>query len=100
MEDLVALSRYLKDNYSDAELRMARYIFETDLLTYSVPLNKGKQGEADSNISNNPLDFYADYLSSFRLHYSVLEEESFRMMSTTFTASEMVTSPSPLTSPF
>jgi len=51
VEDLVALSRYLKDNYTDAELRMARYIFETDLLTYSVPLNKGKPGDVDSNIS-------------------------------------------------
>ena len=56
MEDIVTLVRYLKDNFTDSELRMARYIFETDLLTYNLPTNKVKPGESDTLKVGNVLE--------------------------------------------
>ena len=58
MEDLIA-HRYLKDNFSDAELRMARYIFETDLWLSNMMTRKKEYRRKSTNIQkpSNIIEF-------------------------------------------
>ena len=57
MEDTINFSKYLKDNFTDAELRMARYIFEADLLMSNYSVDKPRNGEPNNqNTKSNILD--------------------------------------------
>ena len=45
MDELENFVKYIKSKFSDNEIKMAKFIYETDLLSYTMPIDKVREGE-------------------------------------------------------
>lgn len=57
MEETEKFAKYLKDNFSDAELRMARYIFQSELMVSNMMTEKKNVGERVQEKPLNIIEF-------------------------------------------
>ena len=56
MDELESFVRFIKEKFSENEIKMARFIHETDLLTYTMLTEKVKEGDKFVDKPTNVLE--------------------------------------------
>ena len=56
MDELESFVKFIKDKFTDNEIKMARFINETDLLTYTMLTEKVKEGDKFVDKPTNVLE--------------------------------------------
>lgn len=58
MEEAENFVKFIKDRFSQKDLKLAKFIFETNLLNYSMLMEKVKEGDNYVDKATNILEFY------------------------------------------
>ena len=56
MDELESFVKFIKEKFNENEIKIARFIHETDLLTYNMQIEQVKEGDRFVDKSTNVLE--------------------------------------------
>ena len=56
MDETESFVNFIKGKFSENEIKMARFVHETDLLSYTMPMEKVKEGDKTVEKPTNVLE--------------------------------------------
>ena len=73
------IKKFIKDKFSANEIKMAKFIFETDLLSYSMLTEKSKEGDLWEEISQYIPEFNSEFFQRLTQDFPTLSVNERRL---------------------